>query len=208
MPELTKIKRSHMARGRRVCPWLCCLPCRGSELFEGLEISKEEELCRDYTGRFPVAPESLKGAEGDGWETARQMMARVSSGGKGAFKQIETTGYAGELREGRVLPAPQNKNRKRKREFRGISKTCKSLNFTKFSLFWNQRLKSVFPDNPFWEISGRICCWHSLPGLPDIPGIRRRRVPGDLPLAGRRISSRSSRRRCRRRSSTEESESR
>lgn len=48
-----------------------------SKLFDGLEISKEEELCRDYMGRFPVVSVSLKGVEGDSYEAARHMMVEV-----------------------------------------------------------------------------------------------------------------------------------
>lgn len=31
-----------------------------ASLFQGLEIMKEEELCRDYMGKFPVIAISLK----------------------------------------------------------------------------------------------------------------------------------------------------
>ena len=34
------------------------------ELFDGLQISQERELCREYMGQFPVISISLKGIEG------------------------------------------------------------------------------------------------------------------------------------------------
>ncbi len=35
-----------------------------SRLFQGLEISREKELCEAYMGRFPVIFVSLKGIQG------------------------------------------------------------------------------------------------------------------------------------------------
>lgn len=46
-------------------------------LFDGLEISKEEDLCREYMGRFPVVSVSFKGVEAEDYETARDMMIEV-----------------------------------------------------------------------------------------------------------------------------------
>lgn len=39
-------------------------------LFEGLEIAKEQELCRQYMGKFPVVSLSLKDVEGEDFQTA------------------------------------------------------------------------------------------------------------------------------------------
>ena len=47
------------------------------ELFEGLEIDKETEICRTYRGQFPVIAISLKGVKGDDYPTARSMMCSV-----------------------------------------------------------------------------------------------------------------------------------
>lgn len=44
------------------------------ELFEGLEIAKETALCEAYMGKFPVISISLKGAQGDSFETAKAMI--------------------------------------------------------------------------------------------------------------------------------------
>lgn len=41
-----------------------------SSLFEGLEITKEAELCRQYMGRYPVISISLKDVEGLDFQTA------------------------------------------------------------------------------------------------------------------------------------------
>ena len=48
-----------------------------AELFDGLEISEEETLCRDYMGKFPVISISLKGANGNDFEMARAMMSSI-----------------------------------------------------------------------------------------------------------------------------------
>lgn len=47
------------------------------ELFDGLEIADEKELCDKYMGKFPVVSISLKGVSGDSFETARSMMCSV-----------------------------------------------------------------------------------------------------------------------------------
>ena len=47
------------------------------QIFEGLEIARETELCEEYMGRFPVISISLKGIEADSYETARKLAART-----------------------------------------------------------------------------------------------------------------------------------
>ena len=44
------------------------------ELFDGLEISKEEGLCSQYMGRYPVVSLSLKGVNGSDYATARSLL--------------------------------------------------------------------------------------------------------------------------------------
>ena len=46
-------------------------------LFDGLEISRESELCNEYMGKFPVISISLKGVSGESFSTARSMMCSV-----------------------------------------------------------------------------------------------------------------------------------
>ena len=53
--------------------------CR-KELFDGLTISEEKELCEEYMGKFPVISVSLKGVNGKDYETARSMMCTVIGG--------------------------------------------------------------------------------------------------------------------------------
>lgn len=48
-----------------------------SRLFEGLEISKEKELCRKYMGKFPVISISLKNVEGISFEKAKNKFRSV-----------------------------------------------------------------------------------------------------------------------------------
>ena len=43
-------------------------------IFDGLEIAKEEELCREYMGKFPVISITLKGATGVNYEEAKGML--------------------------------------------------------------------------------------------------------------------------------------
>lgn len=45
-----------------------------SELFQGLAIATEEELCKKYMGQFPVISISLKSVNGNDFETARAML--------------------------------------------------------------------------------------------------------------------------------------
>ena len=47
------------------------------ELFEGLEISAEKELCGQYLGQFPVISVSLKGVNGNDYPSARAMLCSV-----------------------------------------------------------------------------------------------------------------------------------
>lgn len=47
-----------------------------SALFDSLEISKERELCDEYMGKFPVISITLKGATGENFEEAKEMLRR------------------------------------------------------------------------------------------------------------------------------------
>lgn len=46
-------------------------------IFEGLEISKDKELCDQYQGKFPVISVSLKGAKVGNYEDAKAMMKYI-----------------------------------------------------------------------------------------------------------------------------------
>ena len=48
-----------------------------SSLFEGLEISKEKELCEQYMAKFPVISISLKNVEGRTFEEAKEMLKGI-----------------------------------------------------------------------------------------------------------------------------------
>ena len=48
-----------------------------SSVFEGLKIMTEEALCEKYTGQYPVISISLKGINGQSYETAFKMAIRV-----------------------------------------------------------------------------------------------------------------------------------
>ena len=46
-------------------------------LFDGLEISREKELCEEYMGNFPLFQLRLKGATGENFEDAKVMFRRI-----------------------------------------------------------------------------------------------------------------------------------
>ena len=46
-------------------------------LFDGLEISGEKELCKEYMGKFPFISITLKGATGESFEDAKVMLRRI-----------------------------------------------------------------------------------------------------------------------------------
>lgn len=46
-------------------------------LFEGLEIAKETDICKQYMGKYPVIAISLKDVEGMEFETAYDMLGSV-----------------------------------------------------------------------------------------------------------------------------------
>ena len=50
--------------------------CR-RELFDGLKISEEPELCEKYMGNFPVLSISLKGANAQDFNSAKAMLRRI-----------------------------------------------------------------------------------------------------------------------------------
>lgn len=47
------------------------------ELFEGLQISEEKELCRNYMGKYPVIFISLKSTDGQTFEEAKAMLGKT-----------------------------------------------------------------------------------------------------------------------------------
>ena len=47
------------------------------KIFDGLKISKETDVCREYMGKFPVVSISLKGINGSNYETARNMAVKI-----------------------------------------------------------------------------------------------------------------------------------
>ena len=47
------------------------------KLFSGLEIFEDKELCDEYMGKYPVIYVSLKSIEGENFEDARAMCARI-----------------------------------------------------------------------------------------------------------------------------------
>ena len=48
-----------------------------SSLFEGLAIAKEDKLCQEYMGKFPVVSVTLKGAGSLKFQTARGMLCSI-----------------------------------------------------------------------------------------------------------------------------------
>lgn len=52
-------------------------PDGNKEIFDGLDIMKEKELCEQYMGKFPVVSMSLKDIDAGSYETAFQMAVRL-----------------------------------------------------------------------------------------------------------------------------------
>ena len=48
------------------------------ELFDGLKISKETDICKNYMGKFPVISVSLKDVDGEDFSSAFDMMCLVT----------------------------------------------------------------------------------------------------------------------------------
>ncbi len=48
-----------------------------NSIFDGLEISKEKELCMEYMGKFPVISISLKNAASNSFSSAKEMLCSI-----------------------------------------------------------------------------------------------------------------------------------
>ncbi len=67
-----------------------------STLFDGLEISKEEELCKEYMGKFPVISISLKNVAGDTFDTAKRRLRSTLAMEAGRFPFLADSGRLSE----------------------------------------------------------------------------------------------------------------
>jgi len=67
-----------------------------STLFDGLEISKEEELCKEYMGKFPVISISLKNVAGDTFDTAKRRLRSTLAMEAGRFPFLANSGRLSE----------------------------------------------------------------------------------------------------------------
>ena len=56
-----------------------------SDLFRGLAVSRDEEVCAAYQGKYPVVFLSLKGVNGDSFESALDMLSALLSNECGRF---------------------------------------------------------------------------------------------------------------------------
>ncbi len=61
-------------------------------LFEGLKISKNPELCRQYIGKYPTISLSLKDVAGDDFQTAYDMLGACISEEAERFSFLLETG--------------------------------------------------------------------------------------------------------------------
>lgn len=57
-------------------------------IFEGLEISREKELCEKYMGKFPVISLSLKGVNAGCYENAWKMAVQIINGEARRFQYL------------------------------------------------------------------------------------------------------------------------
>lgn len=67
-----------------------------STLFDGLEISKEEEFCKEYMGKFPVISISLKNVAGDTFDTAKRRLRSTLAMEAGRFPFLADSGRLSE----------------------------------------------------------------------------------------------------------------
>lgn len=70
------------------------------ELFEGLEISKEKEICEQYLGKYPVISISLKDVEGADFQKAHKMLESIVSEEARRFRCL--------LESDRLMPYEKN----------------------------------------------------------------------------------------------------
>lgn len=68
-----------------------------STLFDGLEISREKELCGKYMGKFPVISISLKEVGGDCLETAKRILRSVIGDEAVRFSFLSESGRLSEI---------------------------------------------------------------------------------------------------------------
>lgn len=66
-------------------------------LFDGLEISKEKQLCEEYQGKFPVISITLKGATGRTFDEAKSMLRRLIGKEAQRFQFLLQSGKLTEL---------------------------------------------------------------------------------------------------------------
>lgn len=76
------------------------LGCEES-LFENLDISKEQDLCEKYMGKYPVIFISLKDVCADDFQTARSMMCSVIGSEALRFKEIADSNRLSEVEKTR-----------------------------------------------------------------------------------------------------------
>lgn len=62
------------------------------KLFDGLAIQKEEFLCREQMGKYPVILISLKGVEGENFESARMALSQIIYDTASKFIELRTSG--------------------------------------------------------------------------------------------------------------------
>lgn len=63
------------------------------KLFEGLEIARNEEICTQYMGKFPVISVTLKGVEFNNYETARAALCSVVGNEALRFQFLEKSSH-------------------------------------------------------------------------------------------------------------------
>ena len=79
------------------------------QVFEGLEIARETELCEKYMGKFPVISISLKDVCADSYPTARRMLIKTIK--EEALRQKKKDGQ-GNAWQGRTRSAGGSSDRK------------------------------------------------------------------------------------------------
>lgn len=72
-------------------------PESDGSIFDGLEISKEKEICEKYMGKFPVISITLKGVEGRNFAEAKGMLRNIISTEAMGFQFLMKSGRLSEI---------------------------------------------------------------------------------------------------------------
>jgi hypothetical protein len=71
------------------------------ELFDGLKIAQEKELCEEYMGQYPVISISLKGVDALNYQAAREALKHIIGNEALRFQFLEQSGKLSHVEKGK-----------------------------------------------------------------------------------------------------------